>query len=128
MQAIPEQLAAGLAPDSLRLGIRVDRIEGTRAHLATGEVIAAGAVVVAVGGREAKRLVAELPTLEFRQTTCLYFDAPRAPHSGPWLVLNGEGEGPINNLCVVSEVASGYAPEDRALVSVTVVGSRSVDW
>jgi hypothetical protein len=42
---------------------------------------------------------------------------------GPWLVLNGDGTGPINNLCVPTEVHPNYAPPGQALVSVTVLGA-----
>ncbi len=63
----------------------------------------AAAVVVATAG-----LVDE-PEHGWNGVTCTYFDAPAAPLPGPWLALNGEG-GPINNLCVPSEVAPAYAP------------------
>ena len=53
---------------------------------------------------------------------CFYFDADQPPVTEPILVLNGDGEGPINNLCVPSQVSRGYAPAGRSLVSVTVVG------
>ena len=39
----------------------------------------------------------------------------------PILVLDGDGEGPVNNLCVPSQVAPSYAPPGRALVSASVV-------
>jgi hypothetical protein len=38
--------------------------------------------------------------------------------------LNGEHDGPVNNLCVMSEVAGRLAPEGQALISVTVLGAR----
>jgi phytoene dehydrogenase-like protein len=38
------------------------------------------------------------------------------------LVLNGEGRGPVNDLCVPSDVAPSYAPPGAALVSATVLG------
>jgi phytoene dehydrogenase-like protein len=40
----------------------------------------------------------------------------------PVLVLNGEGRGPVNDLCVPSDVAPSYAPPGAALVSATVLG------
>ena len=52
---------------------------------------------------------------------CLYFAAPRPPLQEPILILNGEGQGPINNLCVPSQVAANYAPQGQALVSITVL-------
>ena len=37
-------------------------------------------------------------------------------------MLNGEGRGPVNDLCVPSDVAPSYAPPGAALVSATVLG------
>ena len=54
---------------------------------------------------------------------CLYFAAHKPPLTEPILVLNGDGEGPINNLCVPSQVSRKYAPADQALISVTVLGA-----
>ncbi len=45
----------------------------------------------------------------------------------PLLVLNGSGNGPINNLCVPSQVAPTYAPYGTALISVTVLGLAAAD-
>ena len=122
MQAIPEQLAAGLEPGTVKLGCRVERLTDTGLVLTSGEAIDAEIRVVSTDGREAHRLIPSLPPIDFQRTSCLYFDAPAPPLEGPWLVLNGETQGPINNLCVVSEVAPTYAPEGRSLVSVTVIG------
>ncbi len=43
---------------------------------------------------------------------------PQAPVS-----LNGDGRGPINNLCVPTVAAPCYGPGDKSLVSVTVLGT-----
>jgi phytoene dehydrogenase-like protein len=37
------------------------------------------------------------------------------------IVLDGDGEGPVNHLCVPSAVAPTYAPSGAALVSATVL-------
>jgi hypothetical protein len=43
-------------------------------------------------------------------------------------VLDGEpGGGPVNNLCVMSEVSPDLAPGDAALISVTVIGDGDAD-
>jgi hypothetical protein len=55
---------------------------------------------------------------------CLYFAADRPPVGEPILVLNGDGCGPINNLCVPSQAAATYAPVGQSLVSVTVLGDH----
>ena len=43
-------------------------------------------------------------------------------HAPDLTVLNGENSGPINNLCVPSEVNPSYAPAGQSLVSVTTLG------
>jgi hypothetical protein len=82
----------------------------------------AGAVVVATDGDTAARLLDRDPPPAWRSVTNLYFAKPRPPVRGPYLVLDGEGSGPVNNLCVPSEVAEAYAPPGQALVSATVLG------
>ena len=88
--------------------------------LESGEQLHARAVVVATSG------ILDEPRHGWNGVTCVYYDAPSAPVPGPWLVLNGEG-GPVNNLCVPSEAAPGYAPPGRSLVSVSVLGSGEPD-
>ena len=51
--------------------------------------------------------------------------ADRAPIDEPILVLDGEGAGPVNHLCVPSVVAPTYAPPGAALISANVIGIPS---
>ena len=122
MQAIPESLARGLPEGSLRLETRVTRVDREGCRLASGESIRAARVVVATGGDEAARLLPALPPPRWRATTCLSFDAPEPPRKGGMLVLAGDRDGPVNNLCVPSEIAPSYAPSGRSLVSASVIG------
>jgi phytoene dehydrogenase-like protein len=122
MEAIPRRLASELSRDSVRLEAPVERLEGGAVLLASGERLEGRAVVVATDGAEAARLVAEISAPAWRGTTCLYFAADEPPVEGPLLVLNGEGAGPVNHLCVLSQVAPSYAPEGAALVSANVLG------
>ena len=125
MESIPKQMAAGIPPEMLRLSTRVASIDGG-VRLASGDVVNARAVVLAVEGPEAARLSGGRVDLPLsRSTTCFYFAAPEAPFDDPLLVLNGESSGPINNLCVPSNVASSYAPAGQALVSASFIGTPS---
>jgi phytoene dehydrogenase-like protein len=121
MGRIPEQLAARLSPGGVRLGATVAALDRTGARLVGGGSVAAKAVVVATEGPEAARLTGRIPDPGSRSVSCLYFAVDRAPIEGPILVLNGEADGPVNNLCVLSEVSKGYAPNGAALVSATVL-------
>jgi phytoene dehydrogenase-like protein len=121
MGRIPEQLGARLAPGVLQLGKAVAGIDSDGVRLAGGGHVAARAVVVATEGPEAARLTGRIPDPGSSPVTCLYFAAERPPVEGPILVLNGEAEGPINSLCVPSEVSKRYAPDGAVLVSATVL-------
>jgi len=112
MGAIPAQLAEGL---NIRRGTGVATVGPRAVSLESGEQLHADAVVVATAG------LLDEPRHGWNGVACAYFDAPQTPIPGAWLVLNGDG-GPVNNLCVPSEVATGYAPPGRSLVSVTVLG------
>ena len=123
MDQIPMQMRQHLPDDAVRGNARVETIDEQTVTLDGGETLAAPRIVIATEAPEANRLVGDVTPTEGRATVCIYYAAPRSPLDDPLLVLNGEGVGPINNLAVPSDVAPGYAPDDRALVSVVVVGS-----
>ena len=122
MQEIPRQLAAQLGEGDIRFHATVQHAWSGKARLDNGEELSASAVIVACDAVRAARLLPEagIRTV-MRGVRCLYFAASDAPVGEPYLVLNGTGEGPINNLCVPSVVAPGYAPRGCHLVSVTVL-------
>jgi phytoene dehydrogenase-like protein len=122
MGAIPEQLAGGLPPDRVRLGRRVTAVGDGGVTLADGERLPARAVVVATDGPTASELLGGEPAAPGSvAASCLYFAADRAPVDEPVIVLDGDGQGPVNNLCVPSAVAPTYAPPGAALISAAVV-------
>jgi len=121
MGVVAEQLAGRLRPGTLRLGARVTGIEDSRVRLQTGEVIDGSMIIVATEGPEAGRLLS-IPDAGSKSVTCLWFAASTAPYAGPWLALNGESEGLINNLAVMTNVAPGYSSDARALISATILG------
>ena len=125
MGAIGTQLAGRLPSGALRLGSRVERAEPKRGvTLATGETIEAEAIVVAADADGASALAGS-PKRTWRGTTCLYFTTEHAPIDEPILVLDGEGQGPVNHLAVLSVVAPSYAPVGAHLVSANVVGEAA---
>jgi phytoene dehydrogenase-like protein len=129
IEAIPRQLAAGLPEGSVRTGAPVLSIQSDGVSLRTGEWIEARRVVVATDAAEAERLVelrgADTLALRaphhWRGVTCLYFAANEPPVPEKLLVLNGEGRGPVNHLCVPTAVAPEYGPPGSALVSASVL-------
>lgn len=127
MQAIPDQLAAGLAPGTVRLNAPVASVGDGAVTLQSGERVDADEVVIAVDGSAAAQMLPGLTAPAWRTVTCVYFAAPSSPIGAPVLALNGSGAGLVNNVAVMSDVAAGYAPAQQALVSVSVVKPTAAD-
>ena len=127
MQAIPEQLVAKIPADHVRLKTKVIAIGDNFVETDNGEKIEARAVVVATEGTEAGKLIKGFPHVDTQAVTCLYFEAPEAPIKQPILILNGEGKGLVNNVCVPTNVAPSYGNGKSHLVSVSVLGNPFPD-
>jgi len=126
MEEIPKQIAGAIEPDRLRTGVRVRAVKKGRVTLESGEELSCRKAVLAVEAPEVERLLGFPARSGSRGEHCLYFSAEEPPLREPLLVVNAEGRGPINNLCVPSLVASPYAPAGRSLISVTVIGEHLV--
>jgi phytoene dehydrogenase-like protein len=125
MGAIPMQIAQKLPAGSIRLNARVDALHENELTLVGGESLRARAVVIAADGPSAAHLVGEVEPAS-RSVTCFYYSADVPPVPLPMLVLNGDGAGPVNNFCVISQVAPAYAPAGKHLVSVSVLGTHAL--
>ncbi|QVL33332.1 FAD-dependent oxidoreductase [Telmatocola sphagniphila] len=121
MQAIPDQLAKNLPRSSIRLSTRVDDLDSGLIVTESGEKIPSKVIVVATEAPAANKLLNGDFHTHPQGVTCLYYASPQAPIHKPILVLNGEGSGPVNNLCVPNLVAPEYAPTGQNLISITVI-------
>ncbi|KAF7142473.1 hypothetical protein RHSIM_Rhsim05G0110900 [Rhododendron simsii] len=134
ISAIPEQLAAKLPAESIRLNSRavsVDIESGWAiVGLESGERLRSEmGVIVAVEEPEAVKLLAGMLNRKpvqkpARSTVCLYFSAEpsQVPDRDPILFLNGSGKGIVNNMFFATNVAPSYGPPGKALVSVSLIG------
>lgn len=122
MEQIPQQLANDLPEKSLRTGVRVRHLGNDGVTLDDGKFLKTQAVVVATEAPETQRLLGLAPTTAPVAETCLYFSCDRADWQSPFLMLNGEGSGPINNLSFPSRVSPDYAPAGKSLLSVVILG------
>jgi phytoene dehydrogenase-like protein len=125
MEAIPKQIGSPIEPDRFRFGSKVEAVREGGVTLETGEELSCRKVVLAVEAPEVERLLGIPPRTVSRGESCLYFSTAEPPFREPFLVINAEGRGPINNLCVPSQVAPTCAPTGRSLISVTVIGKHS---
>jgi phytoene dehydrogenase-like protein len=126
MQAIPEQMASRLPRGCVHLNSPVDRVENGRVTLATGEVLNAKAVIVAVPPPAANRLGLNLPVRRWNGNTTHYYAATRSPLNEPILAVRGERPGHVNTVVVMSDVAATYAPPGASVISVSLIGTPGV--
>jgi len=127
MDAIPRPLATGLPAGAVRLGARVRGVEPGRVTLDDGSLLLARDVVVATDGPAAGRLLPEglrggLGGRTWKDALLVAFAAARSPLAARTLVVSADDAGPIDNVTVPSDVAAGYAPPGRSLVTVSVRG------
>ncbi len=121
MQALPNQLAAGLPRGTVQFDTRVVGVDGDGVRTDDGHVAARHVVVATDAPAAADLLPAELdPPRPGRATTTLWYGADAPPHRGPHLLLDGDRSGPANTVVVMSEVAPGYAPPGRATIAVSL--------
>lgn len=132
MAEIPRQLASRLPESAIHLKTPVtellrdgDSVTGIRTARGDHE---ADAMVVAAEGPEAARLTGADAPREGLAQTCVYYSC--APGSlqrsgGKKIMLNAEDEGFLNNVVEVSQVAPGYAPEGRGLLSAVALGAEN---
>jgi len=126
MQAIPDQLAAGV---DVRLGTPVRAVTPTSVTTDDG-VLVARAVVVATDPATAGTLLPglDLPVMRSGTTWWHLADAPGAALTGgrAVLVVDPDRRGPLVNSVVVSNAAPGYATHGRALVASTGLGTAGI--
>jgi phytoene dehydrogenase-like protein len=125
MESLPKELAGMLPDGCVRLGMQVAEVQPGGVVLISGEKIRAPSIVIATEAPAVAKLyngTVDQIRNEGRGVTCLYFSSPVSPLKEPILVLNGEKHGPINNLCVPTDVSKSYGPVGKSLISVTSLG------
>jgi len=125
MADIPKQLVARLPNKTVRCNARVDRIEGHTIILSDGEELQAKHIVLATEEPSFKQLMPESSVRRSVTETCIYYSADwMPPFKKPFLILNGEMDGPINNIAFPSMVSSQYAPPGKTLIAIVVLGDE----
>ena len=125
MAAIPQQIAASLPVDSLLCGQEVSKVEDGAVTLADGSVVRAKQIVVATSQPACARFLKIGAPVSSVGEVCVYFSSDwRPPLPEPFLVLNGEATGPVNNIAFPSLVAPAYAPPGKTLIAAVVLGNQ----
>jgi phytoene dehydrogenase-like protein len=126
MQAIPQQLLAGLPTERVHTSRPIATVDNHGVTTTDGERFDAATVVVAVEGPAARTLI-DLPVAEGRAASCVYFAADQPPVPNRLVLLDGAGGGPALNVAVMTNVAPTYSSDGRALVAVACPGRLDDD-
>ena len=124
MQQIPKQINAKLKNGTVQTGTPIKSVQPDGVRLNDGTEIPADSVVLACDEYAANKLMGKKDGKQWHSATTIYFAADKAPVDEPILILNGEGQGPVNNLCVPSQVDSSYAPAGQSLISISVINDH----
>ncbi|WP_406068236.1 FAD-dependent oxidoreductase [Streptomyces sp. NBC_01020] len=120
---LPERLAATLPPGTVCTGVTVTAASISSVTTAELGTLNCRALIVATDARSAARLLPGLRIPDFHPVTVLHHTAPAPPPTGAALVLDADRSGPVSHSAVMSEVDPLRAPDGRALISSTVLGS-----
>ncbi|GGP97618.1 NAD(P)/FAD-dependent oxidoreductase [Streptomyces mutabilis] len=126
-EALPELLARGLPPGTVRTGVRVTSVATNAVTTAEHGVIRCRAVLVATDARAAAELLPGLRVPGFHPVTLVHHTTDEPPTTGTALLLDADRGGPVAHTAVVSNVDPSRAPAGRALVSSTVLGAPPPD-
>ncbi len=121
MQALPDQLVAGLPAGTLHLNTPVTTVRPGSLDSAEG-IWQPRAVLVAAGPLASAALIGA-PAPYVRALTTFYHLAPRSPAKKPLLHVDSDRRGPLVNTAVITDAAPSYAP-GRTLIASTVLGER----
>ena len=128
MGGIPWQISNRLPKDSVRYNSRVIGIDDTRVTLEDGSRFYGKTVVLSTSQKALPDLVSSLSVQSSIGETCFYYSADwLPPYKEPFLLLNGEGRGPINNIAFPSLVSPDYAPPGKTLVAAVVLGRENME-
>jgi protoporphyrinogen oxidase len=120
MGMIPTQLAEGLTLDELYLNEKVIEINGNTVQINTGKKYTASKILIAT---EASAIPApfEKITTQKKSVITIYFTADKPPFTKPIIALNASLNKIVNNVAVVSQLSTHYAPAHKSLISVSLI-------
>ena len=134
MGAIAEQLIAQIPNERIHMATSAREINriGDSATLArwrvttnVGQTHDANAIIIALDADGARSLLPSLPSRAWCSTAAITWRVEGSklpsPLREPILLLDGDGNGPVNHLCSPTSVVAGYAPQGTSLISGNVI-------
>ena len=128
MEEIPKQLIALLPQDSIQYHKKVTTIDGNKITTHDGTVFEANQILLATTASALTKDFFAAQKMTSHQVTNVYFEATEAPTKKAVVILNAsKNKKWVNNLTIMSNVSSAYAPKDKVLISVSYNGIPIID-
>ena len=123
MEEIPKQLVSMLPENAILYNVKVSKLENNTIHTENGQVFTSDKIIIATEATSfAKNYILEKQT-KSHQVTTVYFSAKVAPTKKAVVVLNAsKNKKYVNNVTVMTNLSSDYAPKDCVLICVSCNG------
>ena len=126
MEEIPKQLAALLPENSIQFETKVRTIENNTIYLEDGSQIVSDKIIIATEAISLARNY--IQKQQSHSVTTVYFEATKAPTTKAVVILNAATHKKwVNNLTVMSNISSKYAPTGKALLSISYNGIPEIE-
>jgi protoporphyrinogen oxidase len=123
MEEIPKQLLSMLPENTVSYLSKVIKLENNTIFCENGLEVITDKVIIAT---EATGFASEFLAKDkqnYQSVTNIYFEADQAPTDKSLVILNAsKTKKSFNNLTVLSNISSKYAPKDKVLLSVSING------
>ncbi len=127
MEEIPRQIADSLGPDKIQFQSKAIKVSDGSVTLEDGRIILGKQIVVATPEPVLQDLLDIKTVNRSVGESCLYYSTDWVPpFKEPFLLLNGDGYGPVNNIAFPSMIAKEYAPAGKTLIAVVVVDDQFI--
>lgn len=128
MEEIPKQLVSILPKNSILYNVKVSKIENDKIICENGQVFEAQKIIIATEATSFASDFIPKSKQNFQQVTNVYFESNVAPTKKAVVILNAsKNKKWVNNLTVMSNVSSKYAPDGKKLISVSYNGIPDID-
>tara|TARA_S200000501_G_scaffold34777_1_gene28850 strand:+ start:6223 stop:7434 length:1212 start_codon:yes stop_codon:yes gene_type:complete len=122
MQEIPNQIFSNIEPSQILLNTQVDKIlPGNKLELSNGSTTLFNSLILT---NESCALAGQ-PSIKYNSVSTAYISTNRSFKDSRYIHLFPQDD-LINNIAFVSSVSPDYAPKDKTLLSISIIGKNEI--
>lgn len=122
MQEIPNQIFSNIDPSQILLNTQVDKIlPGNKLELSNGSTVVFNNLILT---NESCALAGQ-PSIKYNSVSTAYISSNRSFKDSRYIHLFPQDD-LINNIAFVSSVSPNYAPKDKTLLSISILGKNEI--